>query len=295
MFPKYYLEENDAKINRGFPFNLSTHVISSNIPPHGHNFLELHYVFEGHGIEIINGFEYNLEPGTIACVLPHQIHEMHISSWNQVSLFNFGISLKFFFESENFNLSLSKLLFDIDLEAIPLYLLNEATANKVHTILNEMLLEYYEAKAFNQLLFRSKLVELLIIFYRFQKSIELIPSNINPTFSKKGDIWTIVHFVYVNYREDLNLKILSKKFNLSVPYISSNFKNFLGVNFHTFLRTLRIEHACSLLTSSNISISDIAYEVGYQSYSTFIRVFESCKGIAPTAYRKIETNKKASF
>lgn len=84
----------------------------------------------------------------------------------------------------------------------------------------------------------------------------------------------------------ITLKSLSERFFLSEPYISTIFKQCLGISFHDFLTNLRIESACSLLTSSKIPVTDIAYEAGYSSYSTFVRVFNTRKGVSPSVYRQ---------
>jgi transcriptional regulator GlxA family with amidase domain len=65
------------------------------------------------------------------------------------------------------------------------------------------------------------------------------------------------------------------------------FKQCLGISFYSFLMNLRIENACSLLASSKMSITDIAFEVGYSSYSTFVRVFHKQKGVSPVTYRRL--------
>jgi AraC-like DNA-binding protein len=52
------------------------------------------------------------------------------------------------------------------------------------------------------------------------------------------------------------------------------------------LHDVRIRHACVLLHSTEMSIAEVAFEAGYGSYSTFIRVFQEQKGMSPTAYRK---------
>jgi AraC-like DNA-binding protein len=52
------------------------------------------------------------------------------------------------------------------------------------------------------------------------------------------------------------------------------------------LHELRIRHSCALLQSTDMSISEIAYEVGYGSYNAFIRVFKEIRGVSPSEYRK---------
>ncbi len=286
MNPIYFMEKDDRRINSDFPFNLFKQYLNEDIPSHGHDFLEIHFVMEGHGVEIINGHQYEMKPGTFAIILPHQIHEMHIVSDEAIHLYNFGISLKVFFNNEESSLALHQLLFNNETNVSPLYNLNENISARVHQILREMHFEYRNEQYWSHLLFKAKLVELLVLYDRYRKSFD--PQKASSQLSQqKNDIWAIIQYVYRNYREPLSLQSLSRRFFISVPYISASFKKYLGVNFHHFLRKIRLDHACSLLTSSKISITEIVFEVGFESYSTFVRVFHSQKGMSPSEYRKL--------
>jgi AraC-like DNA-binding protein/quercetin dioxygenase-like cupin family protein len=282
MYPLYYLENPD-----NFRFDLSIHEITANIVPHGHSFLELHYVFEGNGVEIINGHRYTMKPGTFAVIYPHQIHEMHIQNNTKVLLYNLCIPIKTFFEHDESGLAINKLLFAIDLNPITIYDMDESTSKEVHTIISEMLTEFNSKKIWKDLMFKSKLIELIILFDRYRRFLAIDETK-NLQSTGRNDIWSIIHYVYKNFHENITLNNLSQLFYLSIPYISTSFKQCLGINFHIFLRNLRIEKACSLLTSSNMSVTAIAYDVGYTSYSTFVRVFHICKGISPALYRKLK-------
>ena len=55
-----------------------------------------------------------------------------------------------------------------------------------------------------------------------------------------------------------------------------------------YLREIKINYACSLLKTSNLSILDIAIEVGYFALSHFNRIFKDRMGCTPTEYRNAE-------
>lgn len=64
------------------------------------------------------------------------------------------------------------------------------------------------------------------------------------------------------------------------------FKKSLGNSFVTYVNTARVEKACQLLSNSNISITDIAFSVGFESLSHFNRTFLKLKHVSPSQYRK---------
>jgi len=63
------------------------------------------------------------------------------------------------------------------------------------------------------------------------------------------------------------------------------FKKITGINFTDYLSRVRIEKAKNLLLNRNLRISEIAYEVGFQSLTHFNRVFKKITGQSPTEYR----------
>ncbi len=277
-----YLTEKDSN----FFFDISIHEIRDDVNPHGHSFLELHYVFEGEGIEKINGIEHTMKPGTFAVIFPHQIHEMHIKEGTKVLLYNLCLSTKTLFDQDEYGLVMNRLLFDINLNARTIYDIEPDTAGKVFTLLREMHGEYKEEKVWKNFLLKAKIIELFILVDRYRRSqVPKVSENLTDTLG--NDTWSIIHYVYKNWNTNITLKSLSKLFYLSESYISTIFKQCLGISFHAFLMDLRIENACSLLTSSKMSITDIAYEVGYSSYSTFVRVFHTRKGVSPVTYRQL--------
>jgi AraC-like DNA-binding protein len=68
------------------------------------------------------------------------------------------------------------------------------------------------------------------------------------------------------------------------------FKKRIGQNFVDYLHHVRIRHACVLLKSTKMTVSEIAIEVGYGSFSTFSRVFREMKKVTPTDFRKAEAD-----
>ena len=92
-------------------------------------------------------------------------------------------------------------------------------------------------------------------------------------------------FIRENQSEDLSLGQVAKAVNTSTFYFCKMFKKVTGINFTDYLSRLRVEKAKNLLLNPNLRISEIAYEVGFQSLTHFNRVFKKLVGQAPTEYR----------
>ena len=93
-------------------------------------------------------------------------------------------------------------------------------------------------------------------------------------------------FMQQHHAEDLSLGQVAKAVNTSTFYFCKLFKKHTGIHFTDYLSRIRIEKAKNLLLNPNLRISEIAYEVGFQSLTHFNRVFKKILGQSPTEYRE---------
>lgn len=84
----------------------------------------------------------------------------------------------------------------------------------------------------------------------------------------------------------MSLAVLSEKFHLNAQYISQLFKNEIGVNFLTYLTSIRMEKSKKLLISTSLSIAEVAEQSGYGDYRVFTKVFKKNEGVTPSQYRR---------
>ncbi len=92
-------------------------------------------------------------------------------------------------------------------------------------------------------------------------------------------------FIIEHQTEDLSLDQVAKSVHTSKFYFCKMFKKATGINFTDYLSRVRTERAKNLLLNPNLRVSEIAYEVGFQSLTHFNRVFKRILGQSPTDYR----------
>ena len=85
--------------------------------------------------------------------------------------------------------------------------------------------------------------------------------------------------------EELSLTEVARAVNTSTFYFCKVFKKTTGINFTDYVSRVRIERAKNLALNPNLRISEIAFEVGFQSLTHFNRVFKKITGLSPTDYR----------
>ena len=92
-------------------------------------------------------------------------------------------------------------------------------------------------------------------------------------------------FIAEHQTEELSLGQVAKAVNMSRYYFCKIFKKVAGINFTDYVARVRIEKSKNLLLNPNLRISEIAFEVGFQSLTHFNRVFKKILGQSPTDYR----------
>ncbi len=92
-------------------------------------------------------------------------------------------------------------------------------------------------------------------------------------------------YIHEHQTEELSLGQVAKAAAASTFYFCKMFRKATGINFTDYLARVRIEKSKNLLLNPNLRISEIAYEVGFQSLTHFNRVFKNLLGQSPTDYR----------
>jgi AraC-like DNA-binding protein/ligand-binding sensor protein len=87
------------------------------------------------------------------------------------------------------------------------------------------------------------------------------------------------------YEENLSLTVVAKQLRMSKFTLCNKFKKATGVTFTEYISRFRVQKAKNLLLNRNYSVSEIAYQVGFQSLTHFNRCFKKIVGEPPSGYR----------
>ena len=93
-------------------------------------------------------------------------------------------------------------------------------------------------------------------------------------------------FVDQHYADPLTLEKVANVAGLEKSYFSRYFHKKTGVCYHDWLHWIRVNHAIDLMRSHEVTITEIAFAVGYQDLRTFERAFDKCTGQCPKAMKK---------
>jgi AraC-like DNA-binding protein len=104
----------------------------------------------------------------------------------------------------------------------------------------------------------------------------------------------IIQMMREDVRGELSLSEFAQSVNLSVWRLCHIFKSDVGMPPIRYLRLLRMERAKDLLESSFLSVKEIAFQVGLNDESHFVRDFKATYGFSPALYRSHFKNKTSA-
>jgi AraC-like DNA-binding protein len=94
---------------------------------------------------------------------------------------------------------------------------------------------------------------------------------------------------YINdhYQETLRLADLADLVGMSPVAFSRFFKLRSGKTLSGYIEDVRLGYAARMLVDTTKNVSEICYECGFNNLSNFNRIFKSCRGATPRAFREM--------
>lgn len=88
-----------------------------------------------------------------------------------------------------------------------------------------------------------------------------------------------------DFTQPLDVEALARGVQMSAGHLSRQFKLAYGESPYAYLMTRRVERAMILLRTTEMSVTDVCFAVGYQSLGTFSTRFSELVGVSPSTYR----------
>ncbi len=143
---------------------------------------------------------------------------------------------------------------------------------------------YFHTKVLTKKQYRSML-RLLEIFGRHLSILSNQIAMENPA-AEPAAVTRAKQFIAQNQNNAICLATVAKAVNTSTFYFCKLFKRATGLTFTDYLARVRIEKAKTLLLDPNRRVSEVAYDIGFQSLTHFNRVFRKIVGRSPSSYRQ---------
>ena len=280
----FELKENKPHGTKDDPF--STYHIenagrSFQIPVHWHDEFEIIYVRSGFLTVSISGESYIGKTGDAFVVSPGNLHLMG-SQTGTVDYYTFLFPLKYISFRTDDMLD-EKLLEPLNSG----HLMICPRVNDTAKELCEQLIKIYEAKNDESeskitTQVRTKIILLQFILEMWKKGFVIE----NDTSGRNTVEKEMVSYIQQNFTGKISLREFGEQFHLSEKYISRYFKEHFHITLSQYVTYLRLEHAKQLLQDTDIPVTDVAMQSGYQNVSYFIRSFHKAYAVSPLKYRK---------
>lgn len=152
--------------------------------------------------------------------------------------------------------------------------------------IGEMIIRISEENGWKKLLL---MIEMLCLMSE-AKDFELLSSRAFTEASKYANqekMSDLFNFMVSNYSRELKLDEVADRANMNISAFCRYFKKSTSKTFSHAFNEIRVGFACKKMINSDKTISEIAFECGYNNISYFNRVFKTIKRATPQKYREM--------
>lgn len=298
---KYASQENRKKIqrrpeelyrNRDFPFVRFIVTQDTCEPygagfhyPHWHDDLQFTIADKGTVLEYVNGVEYELKEGEMLFINSDAIHmtKKVIGDGRFISM-NFSPKLLAIIEGSSMEQEYVKRITDNrSLQAILL--------TRGEEWQNRLIDEFYGLSRYlDQPECYGREYEIVGYLQRmwaaFIANVESGDKKVSSAFIRKQDaVQKILTYLHRNYARKIDLAEICELAHISQAECNRLFQSILNTSPYEYLLHYRMEKACVLLRETNLNVTQVASEVGFNDSSHFIAEFKKRRGVTPGKYR----------
>lgn len=272
-----------STVSKDFVIDHRIRHVNKDVPlTHSHQYNEIYFLQSGKCNVYIDNETYCLEDGSVLFIPAFKEHTFIYPFTQDIKRTVLYISteqLNWYF-NKDFKDEINNLFINKHLQ------LSRKSFSNLSNIFEKIQFEKYSLDNMSELLTKAYFFELIIYLIRFQRYTHNINQKTNLSNITIGEI---VNFIENNYSRQLTLPEIAAQFGISESSLTKKIKIFTNMTFKEYLTKTRIEEAKSLLISSEKSITEIAYECGYNNSNFFGDVFKKAVGMSPSSYRKMLT------
>lgn len=240
--------------------------IGGNCSAHWHEFYEMEYIISGNGTYTINGQPFPMKSGMLYFMTPTDFHSVYTEKAEIINvMFSESLVTSAYLAPFTYHAAPKTLPIPENMQDFFLMLLAEAV-------------DFQENLTYSAALLDCLLLKLSRSLLSYEED------NWNSTAQK-------IHFYLINhFRDKVCLNDVAQYVGLTPTYVSAVFKKEMGNGFKKYLDKLRFAYARKLLLYSELSITQICGESGFEDYPNFIRRFKEHFGVTPTEMRMGRTD-----
>ena len=244
---------------------------------HWHKNLEIDYIIRGCMWTNLGGVDRDLYGGDYILINSESVHQTCGKEPDEpvkylVVLFSYNYIKSYFPDFD---------LYEIDVDK------NEQTRARVRDLLKAIVFEAENPSEFSKLKISCAMAQILMhLFTKCRVKRDVDPDSLPPE-GAPNYIAKAIAYIKDNYREKISLEDISSFVGLTPTYFSRYFSATTEKTFKNYLNMVRLENTLIDIQQNGMSETRAALENGFPSVKSFIAVFKSVYGCAPSEYVKI--------
>lgn len=263
----------------------------SEMPPHTHDFLEINYMYSGSCTQYVNDQKIELTKGQLILLDKDIVQRIDYVSEEDI-LINIlvkedSLSTGIITDSIRSQSIVSNFLLNAsqkDTTHNHFLLFNATNHDKIHALLKNLIAEGLGDDSYRN---QSMRLYLSLIFIELTKILQ--QETFESINVENLEIIEILEYIETHYR-DVSLEELANEFGYNSNYMSNKIKQLVGRTFLELVADKRLAIAHELVLETNLSMTDISEQVGYENPSYFYKRFKQRYQQTPLQLRK--THKK---
>lgn len=283
-------------------FTLSSPKSSSGESPHSHDYMQIWYVTRGVVEHWIENKEYRLVKGDSFIMPPFITHRTILQSDASIICCEFSLD-SFPIQKEDTLHELQDTLFDLSFmnyfltdekNLKPKFTVSPENQTTVEHLMYSILREYESDMKYSDHFVQLYVMQILLIYAREYCSVPDYENNTQVYNKYKGMIQQALSYMEENYQSPITLDDVCHVSMISRTYFCYLFKMMTGQTFISYLSNIRIKHAAALLETTDLPITSLCYDVGFNDLTHFSRTFKKLMGVPAREYRALKRNKPLS-
>lgn len=241
--------------------------------PHTHQFTELFYVLHGEGVFYIEREKVPVKTDDLVIINPNVEHTEKTFPNNPMEYIVFGVEgLAFSFPEHD----------QANGRGYSFYSYG-SDKNQFINFAQLMMHEFQDKKPGFEKVCHG-LLEVLLVYISRKQKLSVISES---SFQLSKECAIAKRYIDTNYAQDITLDSLADLTHINKFYLAHSFTECIGQSPISYLTERRLAACKELLSSSNLSVTQIATSAGFSSQSYFSQIFNKKVGMSPRQYRKL--------
>ena len=239
--------------------------------PQTHQFSELFYVLSGEGAFYIEDDKIPVKADDLMIINPHVEHTEKTLPNDPMEYIVFGVE----------GLAFSFIDPDQDNTKGYSFYSYGSDKNQFINFAQLMMREFHEKKPGFEKVCHG-LLQVLLVYISRKQNLSVISDS---SFQLSKECALAKRYIDANYAQNITLDSLAEITHINKFYLAHSFTECIGQSPINYLTDRRLEACKELLTSSNLSVAQVASSVGFSSQSYFSQIFRKKTGMTPRQYR----------